>query len=182
MKPTYPASGSLGFNTARLKEMELTSSTDSSSPTIHRRDMLKLGATLLAGSMAASRSFARPQTNRPKKIIIAGGGITGLSCGYELMKRGHEVVVLEAAGRAGGTCEHSMKGWMTASTPTWARNNSQNQATTCTGSTCRSSSCRISIIRVVLGLLRFIDGKFRTDEDLHNRSFVSKLGFNQARS
>ncbi|WP_239985759.1 MULTISPECIES: flavin monoamine oxidase family protein [Arenibacter] len=37
-----------------------------------------------------------------KKIIIGGAGIGGLCCAYELMKKGHEVVVLEASGRHGG--------------------------------------------------------------------------------
>ncbi|WP_426668923.1 flavin monoamine oxidase family protein [Mucilaginibacter sp. McL0603] len=37
-----------------------------------------------------------------KKIIVAGAGITGLCCAYELMKAGHDVVVLEASGRYGG--------------------------------------------------------------------------------
>lgn len=37
-----------------------------------------------------------------KKIIVAGAGISGLCCAYELMKAGHEVVVLEASGRHGG--------------------------------------------------------------------------------
>jgi monoamine oxidase len=37
-----------------------------------------------------------------KKIIIAGAGISGLCCAYELMKAGHEVMVLEASGRHGG--------------------------------------------------------------------------------
>ncbi len=38
----------------------------------------------------------------PKKIIVGGAGIGGLCCAYELMKKGHEVVVLEASGRHGG--------------------------------------------------------------------------------
>src|SRR5450631_1650515 len=37
-----------------------------------------------------------------KKIIVAGAGISGLCCAYELMKSGHEVTVLEASGRHGG--------------------------------------------------------------------------------
>lgn len=53
-----------------------------------RRDLLKTPAVLLAP--------------RPKRVIVAGGGIAGLCCGYELMKRGHDVTVLEASGRVGG--------------------------------------------------------------------------------
>ncbi|HEX8041251.1 MAG TPA: FAD-dependent oxidoreductase [Chryseosolibacter sp.] len=39
---------------------------------------------------------------KKKKVIVAGAGITGLCCGYELMKLGHEVTILEASGRYGG--------------------------------------------------------------------------------
>nr|WKN36270.1 FAD-dependent oxidoreductase [Tunicatimonas sp. TK19036] len=44
----------------------------------------------------------KPRTASPKKVIVAGAGISGLCCAYELMKNGHEVVVLEASGRHGG--------------------------------------------------------------------------------
>ncbi len=55
---------------------------------------------------AENRSFKSLDTprnnNGAKKVIVAGAGISGLCCGYELMKRGHEVTVLEASGRHGG--------------------------------------------------------------------------------
>jgi len=46
--------------------------------------------------------YDKPVLPNGKKVIVAGAGITGLCCAYELMKSGHEVVVLEASGRYGG--------------------------------------------------------------------------------
>jgi monoamine oxidase len=42
------------------------------------------------------------QTGNPKKVIVGGAGLGGLCCAYELMKKGHDVTVLEASGRHGG--------------------------------------------------------------------------------
>ena len=65
---------------------------------MRRRDVLKL-ATLLVDPTAP---WAAQSATRRKRVIIAGGGLAGLVCGYELQKRAHEVVVLEASGRTGG--------------------------------------------------------------------------------
>src|SRR5580692_10032952 len=58
-------------------------------------------AALTALAVPALAQVARPQS-ASKKVIVAGAGIGGLCCAYELTKRGFEVVVLEAAGRSGG--------------------------------------------------------------------------------
>jgi NADPH-dependent 2,4-dienoyl-CoA reductase/sulfur reductase-like enzyme len=41
-------------------------------------------------------------TGDRKTVAIAGGGLAGLSCAYELSKRGFNVTVLEGQGRPGG--------------------------------------------------------------------------------
>src|SRR5436309_8874211 len=63
---------------------------------IKRRDVLKLSGAALTGTLAGQTAGAK------KKVIVIGAGIAGLSCGYELMRRGHDVTVLEASGRTGG--------------------------------------------------------------------------------
>lgn len=65
---------------------------------MNRREVLR------AGLLLSSQLWNWPVTAspRPRRVIVAGAGLAGLSCAYELMKRGHEVTVLEASGRIGG--------------------------------------------------------------------------------
>ena len=63
--------------------------------TLTRRDALKLAAAAVL-PQADSRSKAA------KRIIVAGAGIGGLSAAWELVRRGHDVTVLEASARTGG--------------------------------------------------------------------------------
>lgn len=85
---------------------------------LKRRDFIKntllagVGTSLVAPEILKAENLAglnikphkTPGTKSAagKKIIVAGAGITGLCCAYELMKNGHEVVVMEASGRHGG--------------------------------------------------------------------------------
>ena len=58
------------------------------------------GASLRAAA-AGSRAASAAQLRRGR-VVVGGAGITGLCCGYELMKAGFDVTLLEAAGRYGG--------------------------------------------------------------------------------
>ncbi|MEX0905713.1 MAG: FAD-dependent oxidoreductase [Balneolaceae bacterium] len=74
-----------------------------------RKQFLKKTSLAGLGISMLPYSVVRPDINQAanprikKKVIVAGAGIAGLCCAYELMKLGHEVVVLEASGRYGGT-------------------------------------------------------------------------------
>jgi monoamine oxidase len=78
---------------------------------LQRREILKLVGGAVAGGLAsgirasASQAAAAPNPSSPRptqRVIVAGGGIGGLCCAYELVKSGHDVTVLEAAGTTGG--------------------------------------------------------------------------------
>lgn len=61
---------------------------------VSRRDALKLAAAAVLPQAT--------QLLRKRRVIVAGAGIAGLSCAWELVRRGHDVTVLEASGRTGG--------------------------------------------------------------------------------
>jgi len=46
--------------------------------------------------------FPAPKTDSGKRVLVVGAGPAGLSCAYQLARRGHKVVILEAGPMAGG--------------------------------------------------------------------------------
>lgn len=66
--------------------------------------MVSAGASVIDSGMAADAAGKKTSAARskPRKVVIGGAGISGLCCGYELMKAGCDVTILEAAGRYGG--------------------------------------------------------------------------------
>jgi monoamine oxidase len=143
--------------------------------TINRRQVLATIATGTAASFVPRLSRAATK----KRVIIAGGGISGLSCGYELTKRGHDVTVLEAAERAGGHVRTMRDGL-----PDGLYVDAGAEQFTKPGYDLYWSFVREFNLPYVQdhrreNMLRWIDGKMRTEDDLARPAFLSKLGFNQ---
>ena len=76
-----------------------------------RRKFLKTliagaGASIIESNMMTADALAKTATSaphsKPKKVVIGGAGITGLCCGYELVKAGFDVTILEASERYSG--------------------------------------------------------------------------------
>ena len=73
---------------------------------LDRRTFLK--RSTLAGAIAFLPSSVLTQdkgsvaVGKPKKVVVVGAGIAGLTAGFELMQAGHEVIILEARMRPGG--------------------------------------------------------------------------------
>lgn len=75
-----------------------------------RRTFLKTflagaGVSMIDSNILSANTItkiASTADSKSKKVIIGGAGISGLCCGYELMKAGCDVTVLEASGRYSG--------------------------------------------------------------------------------
>jgi monoamine oxidase len=53
-------------------------------------------------TLALIHSGLPPRTTRPKKVIVVGAGMAGLVAAYELLRAGHDPLILEAQQRVGG--------------------------------------------------------------------------------
>ncbi len=95
------------FPSSAKENLPITNVTNAS-----RRDFLKtlslaLSATLLrpitaVAQIGPTQFFSRRKADNPKRILVIGAGLAGLTAAYELTQAGHDVIVFEARNRAGG--------------------------------------------------------------------------------
>jgi monoamine oxidase len=52
--------------------------------------------------LATPRTGLEERPQAPKRVIVMGAGIAGLAAGFELVRQGHDVLILEAQNRVGG--------------------------------------------------------------------------------
>jgi len=145
---------------------------------MNRRDILKIGGTAIAGTLAATASAAQT-SGKKKKVIVMGGGIAGLACAYELMKRGREVVVLEATGRTGGhvrTMHDPLADGLYADV---GAEHFYYPGYTAYWRYLREFELTPIAYPRRDHMVRFFDGRLYTEDDLHSRDALNKLGFNQ---
>jgi monoamine oxidase len=161
----------------------------------NRRDFIKntvmagIGATVLGKDRAIDNEYKKlkksPGENKikdprtTKKIIIGGAGIAGLSCAYELMKKGHEVIVLEASGRHGGHVLTVHDGLSDGLYGDFGQEHITKQGYEKYWEYTKEFNLTVLPYPRRRGLLRRIDGKFYTEEMLADPAILKRFGLNE---
>lgn len=146
-----------------------------------RREFLKnttlagIGTTLIQPGMLSGTK----QVKKIKKVIVAGAGIAGLCTAYELMKRGHDVTVLEATGRHGGHVFTVHDGLSDGLYGDFGAEHITKPGYERYREYLKELSVEALPYPRRKNLLRRIDGKFYTEEMLRDIPTLLKLGFNQ---
>src|SRR5262245_5297473 len=140
-----------------------------------RRDMLRMSGAAMAGLASLNAQSAGAK----KRVIVIGAGIAGLSCAYELMKRGHDVTVLEASGRPGGHVRTFHDPFADGLYADIGAEHFYYPGYTEYWRYLKEFSLTPIPYPRRDNMVRFLKGERFTEEDLHSRKVLGKLGFNQ---
>lgn len=147
-----------------------------------RREFIKnttiaaLGTSILNNDTLTQE---QPTKRSNKKIIVAGAGIGGLCCAYELMKKGHEVVVLEASGRHGGHVFTVHDGLSDGLYGDFGAEHITKPGYERYWEYTKELDVTVLPYPRRNNMLRRIDGKFYTEEMLADVAVLKKFGFNE---
>lgn len=152
---------------------------------IKRRTFIKNTLITGAGAIVAPQILS---ANVPaaKTVIVAGAGITGLCCAYELLKAGHQVTVLEASGRYGGHVFTGRDGLSDGLYADFGADHITNPGyehffdyvSEFNLSAIPYPNAEGSEASYDKDALKMIGGKFYTAEQLKDQSILTKFGFN----
>src|SRR5689334_14565036 len=138
-----------------------------------RRDLLKIGGGAITGlSLSAG-------TGSNKTVIVMGAGIAGLACAYELRRRGHDVTVLEASGRAGGHVRTFHDQFADGLYADIGAEHFYYPGYTEYWRYLKEFSLTAIPYPRRDNMMRFFNGERYSEGDLHSRTVLAKLGFNQ---
>src|SRR6185503_17079708 len=156
-----------------------------------RRDFIKdtvmagIGVSILGndstmdepGECTTENALGNPAVT--KKIIIGGAGLAGLCCAYELMKKGHEVNVLEASGRHGGHVLTVHDGLSDGLYGDFGMEHITKPGYERYWEYTKEFNLTVLPYPRRKGLLRRINGKFYTEEMLSDAAILKQFGLNE---
>ena len=140
---------------------------------MRRRDMLRMGGAALGGLATAQGAGTK------KRVIVIGAGIAGLSCAYELVRRGHDPIVLEASGRPGGHVRTFHDPFADGLYADIGAEHFYYPGYTEYWRYLKEFSLTAIPYPRRDNMVRFLKGERHSEDDLHSRKTLGGLGFNQ---
>ncbi len=141
-----------------------------------RRDILSMSGTAL---LLAQSKLAGQSVGAKKKVVVMGAGIAGMSCAYELVRRGHDVTVLEAGGRAGGHVQTFHDPFADGLYADMGAEHFYYPGYTEYWRYLKEFSLTAIPYPRRDNMVRFLNGEPFAEQDLHSTKILTKLGFNQ---
>jgi len=140
-----------------------------------RRDVLRIGGAAFGGSALSNAQSAGSK----KTVIVIGAGIAGLSCAHELVRRGHNVTVLEASGRPGGHVRTFHDPFADGLYADIGAEHFYYPGYTEYWRYLKEFALTPIPYPRRDHMIRFFQGQRFTEEDLHSRQILGKFGFSQ---